>query len=97
MDVRIYRPAKTATQSGHAETRHWVLEYEPSARREIDPLMGWTSSPDTKRQVRLRFENEAEAIAFAERHGLSYRVTEPQERRPKAKSYAANFSYRRAL
>jgi hypothetical protein len=97
MDVRIYRPAKAATQSGGAKTRDWVLEFEPSARREIDPLMGWTGSPDTKRQVRLRFESKAEAIAFAESHGLSYRVTEPQKRRPKAKSYAANFSYRRAV
>ncbi len=95
MDVRIYRPAKTAMQSGWANTKYWVLEFEPDAPRVIDPLMGWTSSADTRQQVRLHFSTKEDAIAFADKHGLAYRVDEPKPRRTRPKSYAANFRYDR--
>lgn len=97
MDVRIYRPSKSAMQSGRANSRQWVLEFEPSARREVESLMGWTSSRDTRRQVVLRFDSREEAIAFAEKHGFSYELLEPHERRPKPKSYAENFRFKRAI
>ena len=95
MAVRIYKPAKTAMQSGMACTKEWVLEYEPEAPREIDPLMGWTSSRDTRAQVRLEFETKEEAIAYAERHGLTYSVSEPKPRKLVRKSYADNFKFGR--
>jgi hypothetical protein len=95
MTVRIYQPAKTAMQSGKGRTRSWVLEYEPSAAREIDPLMGWTSSRDMAQQVRLTFETKEAAIAYAERNGLAYTISEPQTRRVNKKSYADNFKYGR--
>jgi len=95
MAVRIYRPSKTATQSGRAGTSKWVLEYEPAARATADPLMGWTSSGDTKQQVRLRFDTEAEAVNFAKKQGLAYRLVEPKERPVRPKAYADNFRYDR--
>ena len=95
MDVRIYRPAKTAMQSGLGNTRKWVLEFEPGAPQVIDPLMGWTSSADTKGQVRLKFASKTEAIAFADKHGLAYRVFEPKKPELRPKSYADNFRYDR--
>ncbi len=91
MDVRIYRPAKTATQSGRAKTRRWVLEYTPRGRRQVDSLMGWTGSDDTTQQVRLGFASKDEAVAYAKRRGLDYVVEEPQTRRIRPKSYADNF------
>ena len=91
MSARIYRPARTATQSGRANTRRWVLEFEPSARREIDGLMGWSGSTDTRAQVHLTFRTKEEAVAYARRNGLSYEVEEPHERRVRPKSYADNF------
>lgn len=93
--VRILRPAKTAMQSGRAETRRWVLEYAPATRRDPDPLMGWSSAKDTLNQVRLRFETLEEAITFAQRRNLDYVVVEPQEPRFRPKSYADNFRYDR--
>src|SRR5713226_3695459 len=89
--ARIFRPAKTAMQSGTAATRQWVLEYEPASKREPDPLMGWSSARDTLNQVRLRFDTLDEAIAFATRKGLDYSTVEPHARTLKAKSYADNF------
>jgi hypothetical protein len=91
MMARIYKPARTAMQSGTAKTHHWVLEHEPSSSREIDPLMGWTSSADMKTQVQLRFETLEEAVGYAEKHKIPYQVFEEQTRAPRPKSYSDNF------
>ncbi len=96
-EVRIYRPSKTAMQSGRAVTRTWVLEFEPEAARRIEPLMGWTSSPDTRRQVRMAFASKEEAVAYAEKRGFAYAIEEPAERNVRPKSYADNFRYDRTL
>ena len=88
--ARIYQPAKTAMQSGRRKTLKWVLEFEPSAK-SIDPLMGWTSSADTRGQIRMKFESKEAAVAFAKKKGLDYVVAEPHVRRVKPKSYAAKF------
>ena len=93
--ARIYRPSKTAMQSGRAQTRTWVLEYEPATRRDPDPLMGWSSAQDTLNQVRVRFPTLDEAVAFAKKRALDFTIIEPQARTPKVKSYADNFRYDR--
>jgi ETC complex I subunit conserved region len=93
--ARIFRPAKTAMQSGRALTRKWVLEYAPATSRRPDPLMGWASAQDTLNEVRLRFDTLAEARAFAEKERLDYVVIEPHRRIEKPKSYADNFRYDR--
>jgi hypothetical protein len=95
MRARIYRPAKTAMQSGRANTKVWILDFEPGAKRTRDPLMGWTSSADTRQQVRMRFESKEAAIAYCDRHGLEYVVREPHERKITPKSYADNFRWDR--
>ena len=91
MVARIYRPAKPATQSGRANTMHWVLDWEPASSRRADPLMGWIGSDDTQQQVRLSFPTKEAAIAYARRKGLEYRVFEPHQRVVRPKSYAENF------
>jgi hypothetical protein len=93
--ARIYQPAKTAMQSGAANTNAWVLEYEPEKPREADPLMGWTSSSDMKQQLRLEFATKEEAVAYAEREGVPYRVMEPHKRGRSKKAYADNFKFGR--
>jgi ETC complex I subunit conserved region len=95
MTARIYRPAKTATQSGAALTKQWVLDYEPEEPRVVEPLMGWTSSGDMKQQVRLRFDTKEEAIAYCERHGIPYQVFEAKEPARRAIAYADNFAFTR--
>jgi hypothetical protein len=95
--ARIYKPAKTAMQSGTAKTKDWVLDYEPSEPREVEPLMGWTSSGDMRQQLSLRFETKEEAIAYCERNGIPYQLSEPKESVRRALSYADNFSYARRV
>jgi len=93
--ARIYRPAKTATQSGRALTASWLLTYEVATPRTPDPLMGWSSAGDTLNEVRLRFDTLDEAVAFAKKSGLDYTVSEPHEPRFRPKAYADNFRWQR--
>ena len=95
MEVRIFKPAKTAMQSGRAKTKDWVMEFEPADASTPDPLMGWQGSSDTRRQVHLHFHSEEDAVAHAKKHGYSYTVQRPKERRIKPKAYADNFAYGR--
>ena len=97
MAARIYRPARTAMSSGTAKTREWVLDYVPDASREVDPLMGWTSSSDTQSQVRLRFASRQAAQDYAAEHGIDAVVFEPQTRKPiiRARGYGENFATNR--
>jgi hypothetical protein len=95
MTARIYRPAKTAMQSGNAKTRQWLLEYEPEEPRVVESLMGWTSSGDMKSQLRLRFASKEEAVAYAERNGIPYQVFEAKRPARTSQSYADNFAFTR--
>ena len=95
MTARIYKPARTAMQSGQANTKEWLLEFEPEEPRTIEPLMGWTSSGDMKSQVRLSFETKEEAIAYAERHGIAYQVFEQKPSQRRIMSYSDNFAFNR--
>lgn len=95
MVARIFKPARTAMQSGQGKTHEWVLEHEAATPREIDPLMGWTSSRDTRTQVRLAFETKEEAIAYAERNGIAYRLQEPAPRKLQRRTYSDNFKFGR--
>jgi hypothetical protein len=97
MSARIFSPAKTAMQSGKAKTGLWVLEFDPEQPRKIDPLMGYTTSGDMRSQIRLTFETKEEAIAYAEKNGLAYRVQEPKEAKRRQISYAENFRYDRKI
>ena len=94
-EAKIYQPAKTAMQSGRANTNRWIVEYEPEEAKRADPLMGWIGSGDMRGQVRIRFETKEEAIGYAERNHLSYQLTEPTVRKIRPKNYADKFRFDR--
>jgi hypothetical protein len=95
MLARIYRPAKTAMQSGKAKTKDWLLEFEPASARRSDPLMGWTQSSDMNGQVRLTFETRDEAVAYAQRHQIAFQLFEAKTPKRIIKAYADNFAANR--
>jgi hypothetical protein len=95
MPVRIYKPARNAMQSGKGKSDGWVLEFEATGPRGREPLMGWTSSNDTRQQVKLTFATCEEAVAYAEREGLPYRVMPEAPVRMQKKSYSDNFKFGR--
>jgi hypothetical protein len=94
MRARIYQPARTAMQSGSAKTKTWVLEFAPASAREVDPLMGWTSSGDTQAQVKLRFDTQEAAEAYAKARGIDYDLVQPKARKPviRPRGYGENFA-----
>ena len=97
MTARIFCPATSVTQSAPGIKQPWVLRYEAESPRAADPLMGWTSSSDMKSQIKLTFDSKEEAIAYAERNGLPYRVEEPKPATGwrRISSYADNFKTNR--
>lgn len=99
MRARIYQPARNAMQSGQGKTKQWFLDYAPSSAREIDPLMGWTSSTDTQTQVRMKFDSKEHAIAYAKQHGIDYVVQEPKPRAHNVRpgGYGENFATNRRM
>jgi hypothetical protein len=97
MSARIYSPAKTAMQSGKGKTGYWILEFDPAAPRKIDPLMGYTTSSDMRSQIRLAFNSREEAVAYAEKYGIDYRIQNPKEPKRRQISYAENFRYDRKM
>ncbi|WJY23014.1 ETC complex I subunit [Fontisubflavum oceani] len=94
MRARIYQPAKTAMSSGTAKTHHWVLEFAPASPREVDPLMGWTSSDDMNSQVHLSFETLEAAEDYAAENGIDAIIMQPKKRKPniRARGYGENFA-----
>jgi len=93
--ARVYKPAKTAMQSGRAKTREWLLEFEPAAAKRADALMGWAGSTDTAGQIRLHFASQEEALAYAAQHGIACEISTPQSVRVRPKAYADNFRFDR--
>ena len=88
--AKIYKPTKTAMQSGRGKSKNWLLEFD-TKNTGIDPLMGWESSKDTMSEVKLEFLTKSEAIAYAKKNNIDYYIIEPQERKLNKKSYADNF------
>ncbi len=95
MPARIYMPSKSAMQSGFAKTKAWTLDFEPELPRQVEPLMGWTSSGDMRQQLSLRFGSKEEAAAYCERHGIAYQIFEATPLKRRAIAYADNFSFKR--
>jgi hypothetical protein len=95
MTARIYKPAKTAMQSGTAKTKRWALDYEPEQPRAVEPLMGWTSSGDMRQQLKLRFDSKEEAVAYCERNGIAYVVLPDNEPARRTMAYSDNFAFTR--
>ena len=88
--AKIYKPTKTAMQSGNRNTKNWLLEFD-TLNTGIDPLMGWVTSKDTMSEVRLEFSTKEQAINYAKKNNINYYIIEPQKRKIIKKSYSDNF------
>ena len=82
-------------QSGSGKTKQWLAEYISDVTTTKDTLMGWTSSSDTRSQIKLFFNTKEQAIEWAKKNHYQYYVEEPQTRKIKPKNYASNFDMKR--
>jgi len=88
--AKIYKPSKTAMQSGKRNTKNWILEFD-TLNTGINPLTGWETSKDTMSEVKLEFEKKEEAINYAKKNNIDYYIIDPQESKIIKKSYTDNF------
>ena len=95
IEALIYKPAKSAMQSGYLVKDFWELKFLQNSKINIDPLMGWSGSSDTRKQIILKFQSCDEAIEYAENNNISYKLLDEKSKKIKPKSYADNFSYKR--
>ncbi|HEV7278459.1 MAG TPA: ETC complex I subunit [Devosiaceae bacterium] len=95
MTARIYRPSPNAMQSGRGKSKQWVLLHEQETARDIEPLMGYTSSADTRTQVKLAFDTLEAAEAYCQRNGIAYKVQPAHDAPRQRASYPDNFRYDR--
>jgi hypothetical protein len=91
--ARIYKPNRSTMQAGRAKSNDWVLEFEPKGTRYIEPLMLWTGTRYTKRQVQLHFKTREEAVAFAEKNEIPFVLLPVHPFQQHPKSYSQNFAY----
>tara|TARA_E500000178_G_scaffold332038_1_gene365501 strand:+ start:43 stop:324 length:282 start_codon:yes stop_codon:yes gene_type:complete len=88
--AKIYKPNKTAMQSGLGKINKWVLEFK-TKDPTINPLMGWESSSDTYSELKLEFVTKELAITYAKKNKIDFEIIEPKKRKVVKKSYAENF------
>jgi len=88
--AKIYKPTRTAMQSGNRNSKNWYLEFE-TLDNNVSPLMGWESSRDTMSEVVLKFTTKEKAINYAKKNNIRYNLIESKEREVVKKSYADNF------
>ena len=95
MTIKIYKPSKTAMQSGYGKTKQWLAEYKSEVTTTKDTLMGWISSSDTRSQIKLFFNTKEQAIEWAIKNNYQFYVVEPHKRKIKLKTYESNFDMNR--
>ena len=88
--AKIYKPTKSAMQSGERNTKKWLLEFD-TLNTGVNPLMGWVTSKDTMSEVKLEFSTKEQAINYAKKNNINYHIIEPQKRKIIKKSYSDNF------
>jgi len=88
--AKIYKPSKTAMQSGTKKYDKWIIEFI-TENPGINPLMGWESSTDTYSELNLEFKTKELAIEYAKKNKIDYELIEPKNRKINKKSYADNF------
>ena len=88
--AKIFKPTRTAMQSGMRKTKNWLLEFD-TLSTGVDPLMGWETSRDTMSEVKLEFSTKEQAINYAKKNNIDYYIIEPEKRKIIKKSYSDNF------
>ena len=89
--AKIYIPVKTAMQSGRGKQKKWVLEFE-TRDPHTNSLMGWESSSDTLKEIKLKFSSKVKAIDYATANNIEFSVVEPKKKTFVIKSYEENFT-----
>ena len=78
-------------QSGRGKIKYWILEFE-TRDPKTSILMGWESSDDTLKEIKLKFSSKEKAIEYANANEIEYTVIDPKPKKFVIKSYEDNFT-----
>tara|TARA_B100000886_G_C20312168_1_gene444341 strand:+ start:375 stop:677 length:303 start_codon:yes stop_codon:yes gene_type:complete len=87
----LYKPAKSAMQSGLLNTKKWCLKSKDVSQTFINSKYCWTGTSNSEKQIKLFFNSKDAAIKFANENNYIFEIIEPKSRKYLKKSYAANF------
>lgn len=95
------RPNKTM-QNGEGYLHQWQITWQHTGKWD-NPLMGWSSSADPLGTLKLTFDSEEAAIAYADKMGFKYELRAPvtdtnpnaDGANPGSKTYNHNFLTKR--
>ena len=71
--AKIYKPSKTAMQSGMKKFDKWMIEFVTDDPGK-NPLMGWESSSDTYSELNLEFKSKDLAVEYAKKNNIDFEV-----------------------
>ncbi len=91
----IFKPSKSAMQSGLSNTKRWCLRNNEIDKTYMSSRFCWTGSSNPERQIKIFFDNLDNAIKFAEKNNYDYDIVKPNKRKIVKKSYAENFFKRK--
>ena len=78
-------------QSGRGKLKEWLLEFD-TRDPKTNVLMGWESSDDTLKEVKLKFSSRQKAIDYAQANNIEFKLIEPKQKKFVIKSYEENFT-----
>jgi hypothetical protein len=58
MRAKIFKPSKSAMQSGRSKNKIWKLILEDGSNQSKDPLIGYFGGSSTSSQINLFFSNQ---------------------------------------
>ena len=70
----IKKPCKTNMQSGLKKTKSWIVEFQFDSSLKKDVLMGWNSSNNTNKQIKMSFPNLEDAKSWCLKNNLKYTI-----------------------
>ena len=87
----IFKPTKSAMQSGYCNSRKWCLANNYINESFISSKFCWNGSSNPEKHIKLFFDDLESAINFAKKNKYDYEVQMPNKRSLIKKSYAENF------
>ena len=97
MYAKIYQAQPSAMTSGRATAGVWMIDFQSTKPRVIDPLTGNTRSVDTRGQLEMKFVSKEAAISYAKANDIPFRVIDRPKSKRISRSYAENFDFDRKL
>ncbi len=66
----VYKPQPVSTQSGTGKSHLWRVEFDRSEPRWSSSMMGWSSSRDAVRSLKLSFPTMEAAVEHLKEQGM---------------------------